>query len=244
MFYIIDGTGPYNQELYDLAMARSFCWQLEVKFRGYPAVYIPGPGNAGGTTYAKARDGADAIQNYRKRNNYSNSKPIYLAGYSRGGATVIQLAKFLNQQIPKNEVKAMFLFDPVDRDVFLDGQGIPNNVRNVYVVYRDQSIEDVNTPWKPNWGYGERPDKDIYARKWMGNCSVVPDDPNATKVRYSVIKNASHGAAGGSPWNNRAADEAATEAAATDMNKFLQMEGLPPILRDMSAFKGMRKVHR
>ncbi len=42
MFYIIDGTGPYSQKEYDLAMARSFCWQLEVNFCNYWAEYIPG----------------------------------------------------------------------------------------------------------------------------------------------------------------------------------------------------------
>ncbi len=240
MFYIIDGTGPYSQEEYDLAMARSFCWQIEVKLRSYPAVYVPGPGNAGGTTRLKAHDGVKAIIDSRKR---GNTKRLYLAGYSRGGATVIQMAKFLKHQT-REVIQAMFLFDPVDRDVFLDGSGIPTNVRNVYVIYRDQTIEEVDTPWKPNWGFGERPDYDIYARKWMGNCKIVAKDTRATNVRETIITGASHGAVGGSPWTDRAADEAATDSAAAKMNTFLQMEGLPRMLKDMSAFKSKPKNQR
>ena len=239
MFYIVDGTGPYSQEEYDLAMARSFCWQLEVAFRKYPAKYVAGPGGMGGSTYSMARSGADEIQEFRKTfggGRKGSVRPLYLAGYSRGAATVIQMAKFLDQQIPKNEVQAMFLFDPVDRDVAIDGQGIPPNVKNVYVIYRDQAIEEVNLPWKPNYGYGQLPDKDIYARKWMGNCSVNPIDPNKTNVATALIKNASHGAAGGSPWTNRRADEAATIAAANKMNEFLMKEGLEGVLKCKSKF--------
>lgn len=235
MFYIVDGTGPGDETDYDLAMARSFCWQLEVEFRHYPAKYVRGPDWKGGTTYTTARTGADEIQEFRKTfggGTQGSVRPIYLAGYSRGAATVIQMAKFLNQQIPKNEVKAMFLFDPVDRDVAIDGQGIPPNVKNVYVIFRDQSIEEVNLPWKPNYFYGELPDRDIYARKWMGNCDVNALDKSRTNVTPpAIIKNASHGAVGGSPWTNRRADEAATIAAASKMNEYLSMEGLPGILK-------------
>ncbi len=214
-----------------MAMARSFCYQLSLNVPN--AYYWEGPGNLGVSTRSKANQAFKWIHDSMKVN---PREPVYLAGYSRGGATVIQLAKFLCEttaQQPRIIVRAMFLFDPVDRDPALSGDGIPENVRNCYVIFRDRHCEVKNVSWKPNWGYGESGDLDVYARKWMGNCVVKPDDAGKTNVETKVIEQASHGAVGGVPWTERARDEQATKDAATTMNQWLRKEGFEVKLRDM-----------
>ncbi len=234
MIVCIDGTGPYDAQEYEMSMARSFCYQLAMQTRAQNSMYIEGPGGAGGTTYFKASSGYDRIHDfYDGSPRRTKANPLFLAGYSRGGACAIQLAKWLNADKSPLEVQAMFLFDPVCRDLALDAQGIPGNVRNVYVLYRDQTIETVNLPWNPDWGYGDSPDRDIYARKWMGNCDCTREEPMRTGITPTVIKGASHGAAGGLPWTSRPADEPAVKAAAAWMTGNIQGEGLGVNLRDM-----------
>jgi hypothetical protein len=231
MMAIVDGTGPYGEQDYQLTMARSFCYQLSTGVKN--ARYWEGPGSLGITTRSKGNQAYDWIGEYIKEN---NKEPVFLAGYSRGGATVIQVAKWLRQPTaaqPRINVEAMFLFDPVARDLALDADGIPDNVKHCYVVFRDQNCEVKNVAWKPNWGYGQDPDMDIYARKWMGNCQVAPDNRFATHVAPKRIRNASHGAVGGVPWTDRPADEAATKEAASWMNQWLRRHGLNMMLRDM-----------
>jgi hypothetical protein len=57
-----------------------------------------------------------------------------LTGYSRGAAGVVALAARLQRQ--SLDVKAMLLFDCVDRHVGIDAAFIPNNVRHVLHVTR------------------------------------------------------------------------------------------------------------
>jgi len=62
------------------------------------------------------------------------NEPILLTGYSRGAAGVIDIAARLQRQ--KIDVKAMLLFDCVDRHVAIDATFIPTNVRHVLHVMR------------------------------------------------------------------------------------------------------------
>lgn len=66
----------------------------------------------------------------------AGEEPVFLAGYSRGAAIVIQAARDLNlDDIP---VQAMFLFDAVDRSRTLGGtEVIAANVLHVYHAVRD-----------------------------------------------------------------------------------------------------------
>jgi hypothetical protein len=231
MFIIVDGTGPLNQQDYDMAMARSFCWQLSTQLIRYPAEYISGPASAGLTTYDKAWDAYHKIKKYLYT--FPTPRKIYLAGYSRGGACVIYLASLLKEDERHIEVEAMFLFDPVNFDANLPDPGITSNVKNAYIVFRDQTIEEVNTAWKPNYGYGVMYDKDIYARKWMGNSKCSPIEPSKTNVELKIIKNSSHGAVGGVPWVERSADKQGVDGAVNWMNPYLKKHKLPAVLKDM-----------
>ena len=215
---------------YQMSMARSFCCQIDSQM-GDDCQYIEGPGGLGITTHAKGNRAFNYCVGFVE-SRASHGKPLYLAGYSRGGACVIQVAKWLNDLEAPIMVRALFLFDPVARDLSLNANGIPPNVQNVYVLFRDQTIEEVNVPWKPNYGYGTGPDKDIYARKWMGNCDVTPNDPSRTHLESTTIPQASHGAAGGVPWTDRAADEKATKDAAEWMTARMRKH-IPVQLKEM-----------
>lgn len=235
MFICIDGTGPYGPETYAEMMKNSFCKQITNQLGRGKSIYIEGPGGAGLTTVRKSNMAYRMVHNYYDTLiGTQKHEPLYLAGYSRGGAAVLQLAKFLNEDESPLIIKGMFLFDPVNRDVNMntDGLGTPQNVRNLYVIYRDTTIEHVNTWGVPLVGNFDR---DIYARKWMGRCFVDPQDSRNTKWQMkTVIFGASHGALGGSPWLQRAADKKATADAATEMNKAFRMEELGITLEEKS----------
>jgi hypothetical protein len=63
---------------------------------------------------------------------------IYLAGYSRGGATVVSIAHELNRL--GRPVEALFLFDPVDSDASLGNTNlIPPNVRQPFMAFRNMA---------------------------------------------------------------------------------------------------------
>ncbi len=266
MLIIVDGTGPYDYDQYKKDFAHSFCSQL-FNQNTASSKYYSGPGTLGVSTRSTANNGCrDVIKSFE-----SNPKEkIYLAGYSRGGAAVMQIAKWCARSYVKYDVKpatgysysgidvkssvvpipiqAMFLLDPVDRDLALDPDGIPSNVKHCYVMYRDQSIVEFNPPLKlEEWRswvdkglcIGSRLDPDRYARKFMSNALVAPEKGNTTTkftigfydgstgVRNRVIANASHGAVGGLPWPERQADEEACKSAASALNSWLKNEGLP-----------------
>ena len=68
----------------------------------------------------------------------SRETRIFLAGYSRGGAAVTEVAHYLRDMAL--DVEAMFLFDPVKREGGLPNAGtIPRNVKNCYKILRTLS---------------------------------------------------------------------------------------------------------
>ena len=64
------------------------------------------------------------------------NEPIFLGGYSRGGAAAIVVALKVKPRI----VKGMFLFDAVDRAMVVTPPRISGNVQNVYHAIRDRSF--------------------------------------------------------------------------------------------------------
>src|SRR5258708_15533689 len=148
MMIIVDGTGAYKEREYEVEMKDSFCQQLSKRLGIVASNYYTGPGLWGYWTADTAKNACELVQSWRKAPVPAREKTISLAGYSRGGAAVIQIAKWLNNaawlaadKFPPDPIpiKAMFLFDPVDRDVSLDGDRIPSNVATCYVAFRDQT---------------------------------------------------------------------------------------------------------
>ncbi len=169
MMFIIDGTGDDNDELYAKDMDRGFCKQLSLKL-GSNAKYLRGPAQYGTETFKIADEMIEAILKYYYSepidvtvNNSKQvdinqiiadalkpktAKPIFLAGHSRGGCAVIYIAQKLKEK--GINVKAMFLFDAVERTVALLTKGedllgsqfdeIPDNVGKCYHARRDRSI--------------------------------------------------------------------------------------------------------
>lgn len=268
MIIIVDGTGPYDYDQYGKDFANSFCSQLFRQKTAF-AKYYPGPGAAGISTRGTACKGTeDCVTCFKE----DPKGKLYLAGYSRGGAAVMQIAKWCNtsyttmrvNQLPTKEnpwvypsatttvvpipIEAMFLIDPVVRDLSIDAGGVPSNVKRCYAMFRDKKVVEFNPPLKMSdyvaWldkgaviGFGKDPDR--YARKWMGNANVVPEKGNSTTefcygyyngskgVMSTSISNASHGAVGGLPWPERALEAQACKDAASTLNSWLKREKLP-----------------
>jgi hypothetical protein len=99
---------------------------------------------------------------------------ILLAGYSRGGSGVIDVARRL--QSDDVEVQGMVLFDPVDRSPSSSGDTIPNNVLRLTQVRRD---------------------RDSFSRYTFSNCGDHWHSPTRCDMRHFW---GTHGAMGGTPW--------------------------------------------
>ena len=219
MIVCVDGTGVYDEQQYQKDMANSFCSQILAQKGCGNAAYFEGPGGLGLTTRGKGNAALSAILDFYRDPRIARYSPLFLAGYSRGGACVLQIAKWLNESDFPIKVKGLFLFDPVNRDVNLnmDGKGTPPNVKTVYVILRDKTIEQVDFPRDP----------DRYARKWMGTCTWAPQDLSATKIGLcETIGGASHGAVGGCAWLERERDRFGEGLAAMAMNKAFRAEDL------------------
>ncbi len=262
--FIFDGTGPYSDEQYGQDFCNSFCSQiLRKKPSTIETKYYPGPGTLGCSTYFIACKGFDDVVAYHRAN---PREKIFLVGYSRGGVAAMDIAKWcktenkeykiLNRPTKEHPmqypgaietivpipIEGLFLLDPVDKDPTMDGNGVESNVKNCYVMYRDQMIIQYDAPIKASdWdAYVDRGlvvgmsslDPDRYARKFMNKCNVAPVKGNSvtkycfgkadgSKVRTGVIGGASHGAIGGLPWIQRRKDQQATAEAADTLNSWL-----------------------
>ncbi|MCR9260218.1 MAG: thioesterase domain-containing protein [Pseudomonadaceae bacterium] len=129
MLYIIDGTGPWLDSTYDIEMNGSFCKQLN-NMTGDRSIYNRGPSLLG-TELSTIVD--EIYLEIRRR---PESEPVYLCGYSRGGAAAVIVARKINPR----PVRAMFLFDAVDRAIISTGEKISGNVQNVYHAIRDREF--------------------------------------------------------------------------------------------------------
>jgi hypothetical protein len=134
--------------------------------------YYRGPDWSGtGPNLIRPHSLVEQIRHFRQ----SEDERIYMTGYSRGAAIVINAAVLLRDQ--RIFVEAMFLFDAVDRSFELDADFIPSNVRNAYHAIRDSSTG---------------------SRESFGNCGLqyesgVSHDP--TQPFFTT-----HGGMGGTPW--------------------------------------------
>ncbi len=104
-------------------------------------------------------------------------RKIFLVGHSRGAAILIHVARILQRR--GTPVEAMFLFDAVARNLSLDADEIPANVRFCYHAMRDPAGN---------------------SRGSFGNCGTsaalhVDFQPRPMRRFFTT-----HGAMGGTPW--------------------------------------------
>lgn len=150
MLYIVDGTGPLSNDDYAVSMAGSHCSVIH-KLNRSNAFYFRGPSMLS----AVKSTGGIADQVLRKvmemefppaflapGQRQGPRTPIYLVGHSRGGAAVVRVAQMLGEE--RVAVNGMFLFDAVDRTLFLDNvQTVPSNVRQCFHAVRNEGAEVV-----------------------------------------------------------------------------------------------------
>jgi len=172
----IDGTGggtlptAARDRAYDRDFADSFVTRI---CRGkQTARYFRGPVTFGGGL-PEAINGGLAFINERRRS--LPEEPILLTGYSRGAAGVVVIAEQLKAANVK--VRALMLFDCVDRHLAYDASTIPNNVEYVKHVIRDPAAR---------------------SRHSFGNDGMRYNAP----TQYEPIQKymCTHGGMGGTPW--------------------------------------------
>ncbi len=173
----IDGTGSAiipgagRDRDYDRDFANSFVKRI-CSTGGGTRGYLRGPVGLGGGLRSAVNGGYNFI---KQKRNEGDSSDVLLTGYSRGAAGVIMIAKKLQgDNIP---VKAMMLFDCVDRYLFGDASVIPQNVEIVKHVIRDPLAK---------------------SRHSFGNDGMRYHPPT---VYPTIIKfMCTHGGMGGTPW--------------------------------------------
>lgn len=174
----IDGTGSAftpgeeRDRDYDIAFANSFVSRL-CKPPTRNKRYFRGPVALGGGLVAAITDGYNFIT---MRHRQDSGEPILLTGYSRGAAGVVSLAGRLKKA--NINVRAMLLFDCVDRHMFIDAEAIPNNVGYVMHVIRD-----------PRSG----------SRESFSNDGLRYSAPTVYPAAYTFM--CTHGGMGGTPWD-------------------------------------------
>lgn len=174
----IDGTGggsAYNtadrNAEYDRDFANSFV--RTICFGKPNGKYIRGPIGPGGGLPEGIQEGLTFIKTKRAQ---LPNEPILLTGYSRGALGVAVIANELkNQGI---NVKALMMFDCVDRHVAYDCDTISNNVENVCHVVRDPLAR---------------------SRMTFGN-SGLNSTPPTNYVKPIKKFMCTHGGMGGCPW--------------------------------------------
>lgn len=185
MIYLgaVDGTHDKPDEQYKKDFANSFVRRLaNMKGSGSlwtDAFYHRGPYNFGMDTAAYA----DIVyKDLVKVWKTGEAKAIFLTGYSRGGAAVIEIAKWLKERenIP---VECLILFDPVDRSTTVGSNlyntPIPSTVKRVIYAQRDVHR--------------------TLSRISFGNCGLTKENPALSLTPQKFF--ATHGGLGGVPWD-------------------------------------------
>ena len=174
----VDGTGDFFNRSYEATFANSHVKVLSDYWNEGPAHYRRGPWWQGDWTYVEAyRIHKAVVADWKK------DDAVFLAGYSRGGAAVIEIAKWLRDDgIP---VECLVLLDPVDRTRMMgdswngwQDSAIVDTVRQV--IYAQRS---------PN----------ALSRESFGNCGLVRHGNIGLDHKRQF--HATHGGVGGTPWS-------------------------------------------
>lgn len=196
MIFGVDGTGPFRDSEYKSQMANSFVSQICRSpggryWRGPDAIDTflggPNPREVAEAIRMVVVPMADTPRVYgtgfgpavvvypTSKTELSGLKDkVFLTGYSRGAATMLDVAVILKSYgIP---VEAMFLFDSVTRSPWLSATSIPSNVRHFYHALRKSEAGSRNS---------------------FGNSTPVPE-PGVTPLSESFFT--THAGMGGVPW--------------------------------------------
>jgi len=174
----IDGTGEWGNDDYAKSFEFSNVTQLYKGWNEGPRHYVRGPWWVGDWTRVYANEMFKFVMSKWK----AGETAVFLAGYSRGGAAVIEVAKWLKAE--KIPVECLILFDPVDRSRTvgnnLDWSNTPivDTVKNVIYAKRDPATK---------------------SRESFGNCGTVLQNPGKTTKFFKTFF-ATHGGMGGTPW--------------------------------------------
>lgn len=178
ILYGIDGTGPF----FDTTYAQNFANSHVRRICASGDEYSRGPIGPGGGLPEAIEAGMSVVLQKRRAFESQNEQTcmlphlgdILLTGYSRGGLGVLEMARRLKgQNIP---VKAIMLFDAVDRHAAYDAESVPNNVEHVLHVRRDPQAR---------------------SRMSFGNCGTKFSPPTKYSQKFFWC---THGAMGGTPW--------------------------------------------
>ncbi len=138
-------------------------------------------------------------------------RTVFLVGHSRGAAIVINAARIMQRRgIP---VEAMFLFDAVARNLDLDADEIPANVRFCYHAMRDPLGN---------------------SRGSFGNCGTTA--AGGVTFRHDIFMT-THGGMGGTPWGRTNPNDMTTFGTITEHDP----GGVTILTPEMEA-AGMRAV--
>lgn len=175
MLIAIDGTSLYwDHEKYRKQMWGSLINELEATTREQHHRYLRGPTTSGVQDRWIADEALGSIREWVRR----GDRRVVLAGYSRGGAVAIYVARRLQREDWARELKVacLALFDAVDRDLVLNATTIPGNVEHAYHALRDPRVG---------------------SRSYFGNCGETIDHPGKL-IRHRFF--GTHAAMGGLPF--------------------------------------------
>ena len=195
----IDGTddswilNDKRNDRYDVDFEKSFVRKL-CKGTG-KRQYFRGPLADGGYLWQAINEGVTFIRNQKRI--YPN-ETVLLTGYSRGALGAIVIAKKLKELNIK--VRALMMFDCVDRHIAHDADVIPDNVEYVCHVIRNPKAR---------------------SRATFGN-DGMRFNPRTTNFPQATMFMCTHGGMGGVPWKvppggnpNDFIDEGTLEALAS-----------------------------
>jgi hypothetical protein len=175
----VDGTGTADAAAYRTEFARSHVRVLTQGWRHGPACYLRGPSDLGFETKGLAGAAASFIVGHVMARKAAGLRTgVFLTGYSRGGAAVLDACRQLFQAHVM--VDCLMLFDAVDRThtTDVDGELIPGNVRACFHAIRDPAV---------------------MSRAWFGNCGRRCELPLRTAYTERMFR-CTHGGVGGTPW--------------------------------------------
>lgn len=186
MFFGIDGTGDANHEKYKNDMVGSCINQLAnnevVPFD--KTFYHRGPSLPGTET----RSYAKLVESWILEEwSTGKVKAIFLGGYSRGAAAVIEIAYWLKaKDIP---VECLILFDAVDRSLPGPGGGVGGIIKNRAI---SSNVKQVIHPM--------RNQATTFSRLTFGRCGSTQENPLMPHAREYF--HTTHAGAGGVPWTS------------------------------------------
>lgn len=174
VFVGVDGTGPYSDSDYSTEFADSYVKRLSKSHKFHFKAYIRGPGLDGGVTGILAAMAATRAELCVKAARAGMTPRVFLGGYSRGGAAVLEAAHKLKAKGIK--VHGLLLFDAVDRSTSITSTVVASNVSISRHAFRDPKTN---------------------SRNLFGNCGTTNSQGvNALMAKFYTT----HGGMGGTPW--------------------------------------------